>query len=86
MQSGNYVYIHGKPVIQKIIAMDREQTGSCHFTMASESFWSGHLYFFLQKKSPYTETINRGILRMQENGLLGKWTTEEWEKGCLLEH
>ncbi len=40
--------------------LDREQTGPCHFTMASESFWSGHLYFFLPKKSHYTETINRG--------------------------
>ncbi len=30
--------------------------------MASESFWMGHIvfFFFLQKKSPYTETINRG--------------------------
>jgi hypothetical protein len=50
----------GKPVIQKIIAMDREQTGLCHFTMASETFWPGHLHFFLPKNSSYTETINRG--------------------------
>ncbi|XP_046632203.1 ionotropic receptor 93a-like [Daphnia pulicaria] len=72
VRSGDHVYIHGKPVVQKIISMDREKTGSCHFTMAKESFWPGHLYFFLPKKSPYTETINRGILRMQETGILGK--------------
>ena len=50
----------GTPVLQKIIAMDREQTGTCHFTMASESFWPGHLYYFFQKKSFFKVTTNRG--------------------------
>ena len=56
----------GTPVIQKIVAMDREQTGTCHFTMAAESFWPGHLYFLLSKKSPYTETISRGYFKWKE--------------------
>jgi hypothetical protein len=30
--------------------------------MAAESFWPGDLFFLLQKKSPYTETINRGLV------------------------
>ncbi len=47
------------PVIRNIIAMDRKQTGTCQFTTATD-FWPSHLYFLLPKKSPYTETINRG--------------------------
>ena len=49
------------PVIRNIIAMDRKQTGTCQFTTATD-FWPSHLYFLLPKKSPYTETINRGYI------------------------
>nr|CAH0107696.1 unnamed protein product [Daphnia galeata] len=60
VRSGNHVYIHREGVNRNVIAMDREKTGTCHFTIAAELFWLGHLHFLFPKKSPYSETINRG--------------------------
>ena len=50
----------GEGVNRNVIAMDREKTGTCNFTITAELFWLGHLHFLFPKKSPYSETINRG--------------------------
>ncbi|XP_046641263.1 ionotropic receptor 93a-like [Daphnia pulicaria] len=59
-----------------IIKDNFEKTGKCGLQLAGDCFLSLPVTFALQKRSPYTETINRGLLDLQQTGLIDHW--ESW--------
>ncbi|XP_032795392.1 glutamate receptor 1-like [Daphnia magna] len=70
--------VHGNAFVYVADYMinDFKITGKCNFQVARESFWPIIVGFGLQKRSRYTEPINKGILEMWDNGLMNLW--ESW--------
>ncbi|XP_046449207.1 ionotropic receptor 93a-like [Daphnia pulex] len=50
-----------------------EKTGKCGLQMAGDCFLSLPVNFALQKHSPYTETINKGLLDLLQTGMIDHW-------------
>ena len=47
--------------LDQIIQDDFKSTGMCHYSKAKETFWSFSTVVALQKNSPYTDSISRGL-------------------------
>ena len=60
-----YRYTRFQPyvVILTIVATDLKNTGTCHYTITKETFWSSPLFLTLRKNSPYTSLISKGYVK-----------------------
>ena len=58
----NEVYFLLQPIaiLNKIMASDLQNTGTCHYTQTRETFWSIPAYAVLPKGSPHTESMSKG--------------------------
>ncbi|EFX82122.1 hypothetical protein DAPPUDRAFT_241220 [Daphnia pulex] len=50
-----------------------EKTGKCGLQLAKECFMSTTVGMALQKHSRYTDTINMGLLQLQQTGIIDYW-------------
>ncbi|XP_046641479.1 ionotropic receptor 93a-like [Daphnia pulicaria] len=69
------VFVDAKAFVLDEIRKDYIKTGKCNFQIAKESFISATASFALPKNSPYTPTINQGILELLQIGLIDHWDT-----------
>ena len=60
-----YRYTRFQPyvVILTIVATDLKNTGTCHYIIMKEIFWSSPLFLALRKNSPYTSLISKGYVK-----------------------
>ncbi|EFX82128.1 hypothetical protein DAPPUDRAFT_241227 [Daphnia pulex] len=55
------------------IKEDYEKTGQCNFQLAKEDFNHFFASMSLPKNSRYTDTINKGLLDLQQTGIIDHW-------------
>nr|CAH0101879.1 unnamed protein product [Daphnia galeata] len=69
------VYVDPVNFLKDVIKEDFNKTGKCNLQLAKEGFMPTATSFALPKNSPYTKTINRGLLELQQIGLIDFWDT-----------
>nr|CAH0100778.1 unnamed protein product [Daphnia galeata] len=67
------VYVEGANYIKDAIKEDFYKTGKCKLQLAKERFMPLGISFALQQNSPYTKSINQGILELQQTGINDIW-------------
>nr|CAH0101813.1 unnamed protein product [Daphnia galeata] len=67
------VFIDAEAYQKDAIKENFEKTGQCNLQMARDSYMTVYAVMALQKNSPYTNSINKGIMELGQSGLLDYW-------------
>nr|CAH0101837.1 unnamed protein product [Daphnia galeata] len=67
------VYMKRSLFAKDQIRTDFKRTGKCNLQFAKEGFFNYYVTFALPKNSPYTQSINQGLLKLQETGIIDYW-------------
>nr|CAH0102967.1 unnamed protein product [Daphnia galeata] len=67
------VYMEGSLYAKDQIRTDFKRTGKCNLQFAKEGFFNYYVTFALPKNSPYTQSINQGLLKLQQTGIIDYW-------------
>ncbi|EFX82391.1 hypothetical protein DAPPUDRAFT_316802 [Daphnia pulex] len=69
------VFLEANVYLQDAIRKDFKKTGKCNLQIAKEEFIAIMSTLVLQKNSPYTQSMQQGVLNLQEIGLVNFWDT-----------
>nr|CAH0113367.1 unnamed protein product [Daphnia galeata] len=69
------VYTDANVYLKDAIRNDFKKTGKCNLELAKEGFIGIMSTLTLPKKSPFTQSLTKGILEMQQIGLIDYWDT-----------
>nr|CAH0101816.1 unnamed protein product [Daphnia galeata] len=67
------VFIDAEAYQKDAIKDNFEKTGKCNLQMARDSYMTVYAVMALQKNSPYTNSVNLGIMELSQSGLIDYW-------------
>ncbi|EFX82390.1 hypothetical protein DAPPUDRAFT_316803 [Daphnia pulex] len=69
------VFLDANVYLKDVIKTDFKKTGKCNYQLTKEEFRTIMSSLALQKNSRYTQSIQQGVLNLQEIGLVNYWDT-----------
>ncbi|XP_046449197.1 glutamate receptor ionotropic, delta-1-like [Daphnia pulex] len=66
-------FLESNDYLKDAMRAEFKKTGNCNLQLANEGFTSIIVSLALPKNSPYTTTINLGLLQLQQTGLMDYW-------------
>nr|CAH0101875.1 unnamed protein product [Daphnia galeata] len=69
------VFVTAINYLKDTIKDNFKKTGKCKFQIAKEGFMPIRVSFALQQNSPYTKSLNQGLLELQQTGIIDFWDT-----------